>query len=430
MADSTQPMHLNLNVRGLPNSATVAINERSNQLIAEGKKVYKLGLGQSPFPVPEPVVESLRQNAHQKDYLPVRGLQKLREAVADYHRRHEQLERGGDDVLIGPGSKELMFLLQLVFYGDLVIPTPAWVSYAPQARIIGRHVKLIETRQEDRWKLSPARLRALCEEDPGRPRIVILNYPSNPTGGTFSVDELQALANVAREHQILLLSDEIYGELHHRGEHVSIARFYPEGTIISSGLSKWCGAGGWRLGTFLFPPRMRWLLAAMASAASETFTSTSAPIQHAAIRAFEGGPEIEDYLHRSRRILHALGNWTAASFASAGLRCPEPEGGFYLLPDFSPLAPRLARRGIETSKDLAERLLKETGVALLPGSEFGRPETELTCRIAYVDFDGGAALEAAAKIPDEEPLGEDFLREYTPRVCEAADRIGEWVAPD
>ena len=184
-----------------------------------------------------------------------------------------------------------------------------------------------------------------------------------------------------------------------------------------------------RLGTFLFPPRMRWLLDAMASAASETYTSTSAPIQHAAVRAFEGGPVIEEYLDHSRRILHALGHWTASSFVASGLRCPDPEGGFYLLPDFSPLAPRLARRGIETSKELAERLLKETGVALLPGSEFGRPERELTCRIAYVDFDGEAALEAVAQLPEDAPLGEEFLRQHAPRVCEAADRIGEWVAP-
>src|SRR5690606_8107341 len=135
------PVQLNLNVRGLKQSATLAINERSNALRAQGRTVYKLGLGQSPFPVPGPVVASLQANAFQKDYLPVRGLAELCAAVADYYRLRRGVHITADDVLIGPGSKELMFLLQLVYYGDLVIPTPSWVSYAPQAHIIGRHVR-------------------------------------------------------------------------------------------------------------------------------------------------------------------------------------------------------------------------------------------------------------------------------------------------
>ena len=246
-------VNLNLNVRGMKASATVAINERCNQLIAEGREVYKLGLGQSPFPVAEPVIEALRQHAGEKDYLPVRGLRALRDAVAGYHQRRDGIVRTGEDVLIGPGSKELMFLLQLVYYGDLVIPTPAWVSYAPQARIIGRRVEFIGTRRDDGWRLSPEGLEAICQTDHERPRIVVINYPSNPTGGTYKTDDLRALGRVAAKYRVVLLSDEIYGELHHKGQHVSIARFYPEGTIISSGLSKWCGAGGWRLGTFVFP---------------------------------------------------------------------------------------------------------------------------------------------------------------------------------
>lgn len=424
----TPQINLNLNVRGMQASATVAINERSNALLAEGREVLKMGLGQSPFPVPEPVVEALRRSAHEKDYLPVKGLAALRDVVATYHCRANGLVRTGEDVLIGPGSKELMFLLQLVFYGDLVIPTPAWVSYAPQAKILGRQVRLVPTRQEDDWRLSPEQLAALCEEDPGRPRIVILNYPSNPTGATFRTDELRALAKVAAQHRVLMLSDEIYGELHHKGQHVSIARFYPEGTIISAGLSKWCGAGGWRLGTFLFPPSMRWLLDAMAAAASETYTSTSAPIQHAAVTAFRGGEEIEIYLHRSRRVLGALGRWCHRTLEEAGLRCSKPTGAFYLFPDFTAHAAALHARGIDSSTMLCERLLAETGVAILPGSCFGREPHELTARLAYVDFDGGAALRAVTALGKDAPLDDAFLRHCCPRVTTAIDRIAQWVS--
>ncbi|MFQ5916116.1 MAG: pyridoxal phosphate-dependent aminotransferase, partial [Nitrospinota bacterium] len=274
--------HLSLQIRDMRPSPTLAINEVCDKLRREGRQVFNLGLGESPFPVPLSVVEVLRANASQKSYLPVKGLYELRGAVADYHCRNHGLGCDPEDVLIGPGSKQLMFLLQIVYDGDLVIPTPAWVSYAPQAQIVGRKVYFLPTQRAQGWRLNPAQLEALCRDDPNRPRIVILNYPSNPTGGTYSTDELGSLAAVAQRFRVVLLSDEIYGELHHHGQHVSVARFYPEGTILSSGLSKWCGAGGWRLGTFTFPKNLHWLLEAMSAVASETYTSTSAPIQYAA----------------------------------------------------------------------------------------------------------------------------------------------------
>lgn len=421
-------MHLNLSVRGLSPSATVAINERSNELREQGRQVFKLGLGQSPFPVPEPVVESLRRNAAEKDYLPVRGVKPLREAIAAYLGRAFGVERSVDRVLLGPGSKELMFLLQLVYYGDLVIPTPAWVSYAPQAEIIGRKVRLVQTRAATGWRLTPERLDAICRDDPSRPRLLILTYPSNPTGLTYTADALAELAEVARRYRVILLSDEIYGELHHTGGHVSIAPFYPEGTIVSGGLSKWCGAGGWRLGFFVFPDGLGWLLDAMAVVASETFTSTSAPIQYAAVRAFQGGEEIESYLARARRVLSALGGWSAERLRVSGLEIAEPEGAFYLFPHFGTHATRLAARGIADSRSLCERLLEETGVAVLPGADFGRPEEELTARLAYVDFDGAAALDAVAALPAGAEPDEAFLRAHCGGVLEAIERIGDWAA--
>ena len=425
---SVPDVHLNLNVRGLKQSATLAINERSAQLLHEGRKVYRLGLGQSPFPVPQPVVDELKANAHQKDYLPVRGLRGLREAVAAYLQRAQGLDRTGQDVLVGPGSKELMFILQLVYYGDLVIPTPSWVSYAPQAQIIGRQIRWVPTRPENDWRLMPAELDRLCASDPGRPRIVILNYPANPTGDSYTVDELRDLARIARQYRVILVSDEIYGELHHRGQHVSIARYYPEGTIVSGGLSKWCGAGGWRLGTFTFPSSLRWLLEAMATVASETFTSTSAPIQYAAIRAFQGDMEIQQYLGQARRILRHLGRSVWRELRKGGASVSEPVGAFYLFPDLGPLRDKLALRGIRDSATLCERLLDETGVATLPGAEFGRPNDELTLRLAYVDFDGGRALIAAQHTPLEKELDRNFLELYCPNVVHAVEAMTRWLS--
>jgi len=420
-------IHLNLNVRELSQSATLAINERCTQLRSEGRDVFRLGLGQSPFPVAAPVVQELRANAHQKDHLPVKGLPLLRQAIANYHRRQEGVEYSADDVLIGPGSKELMFLVQLVYYGDLVIPTPSWVSYAPQATIIGRHIRWVSTSPEDGWRITPEGLDALCRGDPRRPRIVILNYPNNPSGMTYGIDELEALAEVARRYRVIMLSDEIYGEVQFNGQHASIARFYPEGTIISAGLSKWCGAGGWRLGTFVFPSNLHWLLDAMAVVASETFISTSAPIQRAAVRAYEGGIEIERYLWNSRRILQRLGVEVAKRLQAVNGNVGIPEGGFYIFPDFGPFHAEPKQRGIDTSIKLCDRLLEDTGVAILPGSEFGRPADELTARTAFVDFDGARALVSAETVPLDSELPEDFLTQHCSTVLTGVDRICDWV---
>jgi len=415
-------------VRNLEPSATIAINELSTSLRRQGRQVYRFGLGQSPFPVPRSVVEELRANAHQKDYLPMRGLEPLREAVADYYQRRHRVAIRAEDVLVGPGSKELMFLLQVAFDGQLLVPSPGWVSYAPQAQILGRDVSFLHTRLEDDWKLMPAQLDAATRDDPERPRVLVLNYPSNPTGVTYTRDELSALADVARTRNVIVLSDEIYGELDFDGDHVSIASDYPEGTIITSGLSKWCGAGGWRLGTFAFPPGLKWLADAMAAVASETYTSVSAPIQFAAIRAFAGNIGIERYLSNVRRLLGALLAEVASRLARAGARVAPAAGGFYLFPELGAFSAKLADRGIRTSADLCASLLDETGVAILPGSSFGRAPEELSARLACVDFDGAKALAALEVLPPNAEVGPELLARLCGNVLEGTDRMAEWLA--
>jgi len=420
---------LNERVAGLPQSATLAINAQCNTLLNAGRKVYKLGLGQSPFPVPEHVVDALRLHAAEKDYLPVEGLPALRRAVAKFHRAKDGVVVRPEDVIVGPGSKELLFLLNLVFDGDIIVPAPCWVSYVPQARIIGRDVHLLTTDGTDRWRLNAGKLdqhlKDTAERD--RARLMILNYPGNPDGLTYDVGELAQIAEVARRHKVLLLSDEIYGQLHHRGEHTSVARYYPEGTIISGGLSKWCGAGGWRLGTFAFPKDLHWLLNAMAAVASETYTSVSAPIQYAAVAAFEGGAHMEHYLVHCRRILSALGGRCASMLSDAGVDVHEPIGGFYLFLDFSPLRERLAARGIRGGRELAHALLDDTGVAILPGADFQRPDGEFTARLAYVDFDGSRAMAASELIALDEPLPDGFVDIHCAGMMDAMRLIADWL---
>jgi aspartate aminotransferase len=422
---------LNLSIRGLEESPTLALNERCLELGRKGHEVYNMTIGQSPFPVPTPVVEALKHHADKGKYMPIKGLPELRKEVANYHRNKDGIEDIAENVLIGPGSKQLMFMLLLVYYGEIIVPSPCWVSYIPQAQIIGRTVRIVDTTFEDRWHITAQHLREMLEgeQDAYRPRILVLNYPGNPDGLTYTVEELKEIADVARQYEIVLLSDEIYGQLHHKCEHVSVARYYPEGTIISSGMSKWCSAGGYRLGTFTFPDDLTWLMEGMAKAASQTYTSVSGPIQYAAIRAFQGGLSIERTLWHTRRIYSRVGNECAKLLTDAGVRLHQPEGAFYLFPDFTPFAEELKeKKGIDGSKSMCEALLHDKHVAIIPGEAFARPPEELTARLSYCNFDGGKALAASENIALHEELPENFTERWCKKTIDGTKRIVDWLS--
>lgn len=414
-------------IRNLQPSATLLINERSKALQAAGRQIYRLGFGQSPFPIPESVVKALQDHAHEKDYLPVKGLPALRRVVAQFNQQRLGIDCDLEDILIGPGSKELILGLQIACNAPLLLPSPSWVSYGPQAQIAQNAVHWINTREEDQWLLTAGQLEQELRHKVDGPAILLLNYPSNPVGSTYTPDQLRALVSVARQYNLLVIADEIYGELTFEGKHTSIAAHYPEGTIISSGLSKWCGAGGWRLGTFTFPPTYRPLLEAMAMIASESFSAVNAPVQYAAVTAFTYGPDIQSYVNTSRRILQAVSQYVFQTLTATGLTMPAPAGGFYLFPNFERWRQMLQKRDVLTSQQLCEVLLEETGIALLPGVAFGRPDEELSCRLSYVDFDGATALAAARKY-GEAPLDEAFLSAYCPKIVEAMRILSHWLS--
>ena len=414
--------HLNQLVR----SATLAINERSAEMAADGQTIYRFGFGQSPFPVPDSIVSALQENAYRKNYLPVDGLFELREAVAAYHNDVDQIHIEPEGVLVSPGSKELIFTLQMAIKGSTLIPSPCWVSYVPQANLVQRDNQYIQTRFEDNWRLLPEQLDFAVKQTSG-PHLLILNYPGNPDGGTYSAEELKALANVARKNNVLILSDEIYGRLYHKGEHVSIARFYPEGTIVSSSLSKWCAAGGWRLGHFAFPKELFWLKEALASITSDTYSCVAAPIQYAGLQAYNDKDTVGEYLFHCRRILSTIGNFCASTLLEAGVNIQSPSGAFYLFPDFESFRISLSEKGIHDSAAMCEQLLQDTRVVLLPGAAFGRPAEELNARIAYVNFDGGKALQTSREISMEQNLTMHDLGDNVINVKYGIEKLIDWL---
>jgi aspartate aminotransferase len=399
-------------VKDLKPSSTLLINETSRKLEEQGKKIYKFGFGQSPFKVPEDVVRELKNNAHQNKYLPMQGLSELRNAVAKYTSKKKNYDYKSQNVIIGPGSKELMFLLHVLFDGEIILPAPSWVSYAPQA-ILGRNkVQILQTKRENNWFPTASEIEEIVLKDKNKNYLLFLNSPNNPSGQIC--ENLEEIAGVVKKYNLIILSDEIYSELSFMDNYQSISNFCPEKTIISTGLSKWCGAGGWRLGYFLVPDSLIEIKNMINVLASETFSAVSAPIQYAAIKAYEH--DHSNYINKSKNILSAIGNYVYENLRSNKVLINKPQGGFYLMPEF-------LNKKFNSSSVMCDSILNDTGVALLPGSDFGFEQSKMLARLSFTDFDG---QEFMNKIEDNQKIDNDEINKFAPKIVEGVDKLKKW----
>jgi len=399
-------------VKSLKPSSTLAINEISRKLEEQGKQIFKFGFGQSPFKVPVDVVEELKINAHQNQYLPMQGLSNLRVAVAKYTSSKKNFNYKSENVIIGPGSKELMFLLHIIFDGEIILPAPSWVSYAPQA-ILGRNkVKILQTKAENNWFPTAKEIEELILKEKNKNYLLFINSPNNPSGQIC--ENLEEIAEVANKYNLIILSDEIYSELSFEKNYKSISNYCPNKTIISTGLSKWCGAGGWRLGYFIVPNSLSKIKDMINVLASETFSAVSAPIQFAAIKAYEN--DHSDYINKSRNILKAVGNYVYENLKSNKVLINKPQGGFYLMPEF-------LNKKFNSSAEMCDDILNKTGVALLPGSDFGFDQTRMLARLSFTDFDGKKFME---KIKNDTKIDDTKINELAPKIVEGVDMLKKW----
>ena len=399
-------------VKNLKPSSTLKINEVSKELESKGEKIFKFGFGQSPFEVPDDVVNELRNNAYQNKYLPMQGLKELRKVVAKYTSAKKNYNYNSENVIIGPGSKELMFLLHVLFEGDIILPAPSWVSYAPQA-ILGRNkIHTIQTTRENNWFPTGVEIEEIILKDKNKNYLLFLNSPNNPSGQVC--ENLEEISQIVKKYNLIILSDEIYSELSFEKGFKSIASFCPEKTIISTGLSKWCGAGGWRLGYFIIPNTLNDLRDAINVLASETFSSVSAPIQYAAITAYS--KDHSEYINDSKNILRAVGNYVYENLKSNKVTINKPQGGFYLMPEFS-------NKTFSTSLEMCDNLLKETGVILLPGSDFGFDKKRMLARLSFTDFNGENFMK---NIKGEKKIDNDLILKFAPKIVKGVDKLKKW----
>jgi len=403
-------------IKNLDLSATLKINEISKNLENDGKEVIRFGFGQSPFQVPDQVVEELKKNAHQKSYLPIQGLHELREVIAKYESKKKNNNFTPNQIIVGPGSKELMFLLHISFDGEIILPTPSWVSYQPQSIIAGNKFHWIKTTSENNWHPTAESIENLILKDKEKNYLLFLNSPNNPSGQVCK--NLKEISEIVKKYNIIVLSDEIYSELTFDENYDSISNYCLDKVIVSSGLSKWCGAGGWRLGYFVIPNKLNQLKNSIKVLASETFSAVSAPIQYAAISAFN--IDHSDYIRKSKVILKGIGEYVYRNLKSNNVVMNKPMGGFYLMPEF-------LNKNFKTSADMCTDLLNKKSVAILPGFDFGFPKDKMITRLSYTDFDGKNFM---SKISSDTSIDEELINKFAPKITEGIKRIKDWVEKD
>ena len=415
---------------GVGVSATLAANEALDERRRRGERVLPMAFGEAGVPVARILRDALATASHLAGYGPVAGSAELRAAAAGYWARRG-LPTDPSDVVCGPGSKALLYGLLLSLHaGDVAIPRPSWVSYAAQASLTGVrpvYVPILpgEGGVPDPELLSAAAISARRE---GR-RIgaVIVTMPDNPTGTLAAADTIRELCSVARQHDLLIISDEIYRDLAYPGaSFLSPADVAPERTIITSGLSKNLALGGWRLGVARLPGDSAAIAALrdrLLATCSEIWSAPAAPVQKAAALAFSEPPEIVERVARSRHLHEAIARAVAARFAAAGAHVPPPRGAFYLYPDFAAHRRGFAMFGVRTSADLAGLLLRRHGVGVLPGSAFGDPAEQLRLRVATSQLYGEAEWQREAALAADDPAELPWIADSLAWLDEALTAI-------
>ncbi|MDI3316898.1 MAG: pyridoxal phosphate-dependent aminotransferase [Bacillota bacterium] len=362
---------------GLAASPTMAMDARAKALVRQGVDVISFSVGEPDFDTPEVIKEAAlaAMRRGQTKYTAVQGLPELREAVAANLAEELGLDVDPARIVVSNGAKQSIFnvLFALAGPGDeVVVPAPYWVSYPEQIRLAGATPVIVPTRVEEGFHLD---LEALEAAIGPRTRAILLNSPSNPSGAVLGRGELEAVAELALRHGLWIISDEIYRHLVFGVEHVSVAQLGPEvraRTVLIDGVSKAYAMTGWRIGWAVAEDRA--LVEAMTAIQSHLTSAPSTISQWAAVAALRQAGEaaramVEEFDRRRRRVVELIRR-------TPGFELPrEPEGAFYAFPSIRPLLGRaVAGRQVNDGDDLAELLLEEAHVAVVPGAGFGLPE--------------------------------------------------------
>jgi aspartate/methionine/tyrosine aminotransferase len=348
---------------------------RARELEESGRDIIHLEIGEPDFDTPENIRAAAKRALDEgwTHYGPAAGLPILREAIAADATRRKRFAVQPDNVIVTPGAKPIIFYTMLALLGpgdEAIYPDPGFPIYESMARFAGATARPIRLREENAFRLDPRELRAMVTD---RTRLIVFNSPQNPTGSVLRREDLEEIAAIVRERDLVVLADEIYGRILYQGEHVSIASLpdMAERTIVLDGFSKTYAMTGWRLGYGIVPDA---LVAPVSRLIINSVSCTSSHSQIAAAEALNGPQESVDAMVREFRARRDL--VVDGLNAIPGVRCLVPEGAFYVYPNVS-------GTGL-SGEQLADRLLHEGGVSVLAGTAFGEGGTDYV-RISYAN---------------------------------------------
>ena len=399
---------------------------------AKGEKVFHFGIGESPFPVPKRLKNALIEHADKKSYLPSPGLPELQDVAMDYYKDEIDINPDDYDVLIAPGSKILLYVSQMAVQGDLIFLVPSWLTYGPQAKLLKTNViKVPVDIDGDSYHIDMDTFDQHIQEARKQglnPRKMILNYPNNPTSLRITEEDLRAIGEYCEKEGILIIADEIYCKIDFTDQkYHSIAKFAPNNSIITTGISKHLSLAGWRIGIAFVPKSFPGLFKAMCTIASETWSCVPAPLQYAVIDAFKRHDDVEQHITDCKEVHKTVTSYLCERLINMGIGCTKAQAGFYTYVDFSAHRQALEKMGITTSTEIANYLLHEYNIVVLSGTEFGGKEEDLTLRMSCRDYDGEKALKTYISENRQILDPNTFANEIAPNICEALGLIEGFI---
>ncbi|MBX9458601.1 MAG: pyridoxal phosphate-dependent aminotransferase [Rhizobium sp.] len=356
-------------------SATIAVSQKARELKAKGRDVISLGAGEPDFDTPDNIKKAAIDaiNRGETKYTAVAGIIELREAIARKFKRENNLDYSANQVIVGTGGKQILFnaFMATLNAGDeVVIPAPYWVSYPEMVALCGGTPVFVATTIENQFKLQPGDLEAAIT---AKTKWLIFNSPSNPTGAAYSREELKALTDVLVRHpHVWILTDDMYEHLTFDDfKFTTPAEVEPalyDRTLTMNGVSKAYAMTGWRIGYAAGPLA---LIKAMDMIQGQQTSGTNSIAQWAALEALEGP---QDFIEDNKKIFQGRRDLVVSMLNQAkGIKCPTPEGAFYVYPSCEGLIGKTAPSGkvIETDEDFVSELLESEGVAVVHGTAFG-----------------------------------------------------------
>ncbi|WP_445492291.1 pyridoxal phosphate-dependent aminotransferase [Niallia sp. 03133] len=362
-------MRLAQRVNALTPSTTLAITAKAKSLKAEGYDVIGLGAGEPDFNTPQNIIDAAIKSMNEglTKYTPAAGLPALKEEIVNKFKKDQGLDYEASQIIVTNGAKHGLYTLFQVILDEedeVIIPTPYWVSYPEQVKLADGVPVYVDGLEENEFKITPEQLKQAITS---KTKAVIINSPSNPTGMIYTEAELKAIGEVCLEHNIFIISDEIYEKLvYGDAKHVSIASLSPqlkEATIVINGVSKSHSMTGWRIG---YAAGNKKIITAMTNLASHSTSNPTTSAQYGAIEAYSGPQdalaEMNQAFQQRLDIIHRK------LTEIPGITCLKPKGAFYLFPNAIKAA---ELTGYSSVDEFAAALLEEALVAVVPGSGFG-----------------------------------------------------------